>query len=135
MNKAYEEVKLCVENNKHNLSTETLQLCLEALRIVKDQISHNGYTNYPTWLVAAEIDNNSRKYETYREMVEKMQQEGADDDTIRSVLFKVIETDYATDCMKYQLKCVNTVWSSMLNYCERDLINYREITDTFLNDL
>ncbi len=34
MENAYKEVQRCLEHNQHNVSTETLELCLEALRIV-----------------------------------------------------------------------------------------------------
>lgn len=34
MEEAYKEILRCLQNNEHNVSTETLQLALEALRIV-----------------------------------------------------------------------------------------------------
>lgn len=39
MENAYEEIKRCIKNKKHNVSTETLELALEALRIVIDTVS------------------------------------------------------------------------------------------------
>lgn len=131
--KAYEEVKLCVVNNKHNLSTETLNLCLEALRILKET-EHNGYSNYPTWLVASFIDNNEKLYKELQNLINEMWSAGEDDFTVIGVLAQTIEMHFGTECMGYQIKCDNTVWSSMLNHCERDLINYREIAMTMLKD-
>ncbi len=131
MKKAYEEVKLAVVNERNYLSKETLELCLEALRIIEEQ-KHNGYTNYPTWLVASHIDNNEKLYNTYWNLVNEMWDAREDDYNVIGILRQTIEADFSTECMKYQLKCDDTIWSSMLNHCNKDLINYYEIAKTFI---
>lgn len=131
MNKAYEEVKLAVINEKHYLSTETMEYCLEALRIVTEG-KHNGYTNYPTWLVATWIDNHEDLYKKYTELGEELHEAKEDKFNALGIMAQSIELDFSTECMKYQLITNNTVWSAMLNHCEKDLINYREIAEQYI---
>ena len=132
MDKAYNEVKLCVENNKHNLSTETLQLCLEALRITRE-LKHNGYSNYPTWLLASHIDNTEYVYKYFDELRTELQQNNEAEENAVGVLAQTMQHAYGAQCMKLMDKCTDTIWSSILNdaLCS---INFMEIAKTFYNE-
>lgn len=37
MKEAYEEILRCLQNNEHNVSTDSLQMALETLRIVLEE--------------------------------------------------------------------------------------------------
>lgn len=143
MEEAYKEVQACIKNNQHNVSTEALQLCLEALRIVLEE-EHNGMSNYPTWLVASEIDNTDFYHVCYK-LSQSLKAKGEDNFTIIGKLSRAIEDFYTADCSKYKtmiekasekspLNYGGSIWTSMLNHCDKDLINYREVARRFLND-
>lgn len=131
MEKAYEEVKLCLANNKHNLSTESLQLCLEALRIVKDQ-KHNGYTNYPTWVVASTIDNNEDLYKAYRKLRDELWDSNESEYSQIGILAQTLKFDVTTHAQKlYQLDKTG-MFESILNDIVMEKINYHEIAKSIL---
>lgn len=143
MEEAYKEVQACLRNNQHNISTDSLQLCLEALRIILEE-KHNGLTNYPTWLIASEIDN-SNFYEVCYTKTQKMKSAGKNEYEITNELAVIIRDFYERDCTKYRELIENKanktnknyggyLWSSMLNHCNKDLIKYREIAKRFVDD-
>lgn len=133
MEHAYEEVKLCLQNNKHNISTESLQLCLEALRIVKDQ-KHNGYTNYPTWLVAAYISNNEEQYKFYNNLREDLIKSGEPAETAIGILAQSIQFQLDVELLNLETKCKGQIWSSILNDVHHSQINYYEVAKSFYED-
>lgn len=137
MKRALEEVKRALASEKHRyLSEETLQLCLEALtKVVQEE--HNGMSNYPTWVVAAYIDNNEELYNSYWRLVKEMWSAGEDDFSVIGVLTQTIEADFSEDCKKLQRwlgekKQYKNVWESILNHADKDLIHYREIAKRFI---
>ena len=132
MKHAYEEVKLALASEKHRyLSEETLQLCLEALR-KHEEAKHNGYSNYPTWLIAAWIDNHEELYNQVIKLSDELHEAHEDRFNALGIIAQTIEAEFSTECIKYQMKCDGTVWSSMLNHVEKDLINYREVAETYI---
>lgn len=135
MKKAYEEVKLAMNSEKHRyLSEETLQLCLEALR-EHEETKHNGYTNYPTWLIASYLDNNNEMYQHYAEVIKEICEENTDDFIIEGILTQTIREDFAIIFERIRLAIEDNnegIFSSMLNYI-RGTINWREIARSRYN--
>lgn len=133
MNKAYEEVKRAIVSKKHKyLSEETLQFCLEALREHEER-KHNGYSNYPTWLLASWIANNKKYYEKYNKILDELYNDKADEYNIIGVLTQSIEADFSKECDD----CIeqiyfDSIWPSLLHHCNKDLINYREVAKSFI---
>ena len=132
MEKAYEEVKLCVANNKHNLSSESLQMCLEALRIVKD-IKHKGWTNYATWLAASYIDNNKTTYKFYNNLREELQKAAEPEENAIGVLAQTMEYQFGAEAVKLEEIANEMIWSSIINNAQCS-INYYEIAKAFYKD-
>ena len=133
MKQAYEEVKLALNSEKHKyLSEDTLQLCLEALR-EHEETKHNGMSNYPTWSIAALIDNNENLYNKYWKLVKEMQDTKQDDYNIIGVLAQTIEADFTNECEKIMKNIPMSPWASILNHVNKDLINYREIAKSFIS--
>ena len=132
MKDAYKEVQLCLQNNQHNLSTETLQLCLEALRIVTEQ-EHNGWKNYPTWLVAAYIDNTEPEYNFYSNIREGLKKSEEDDQAAIGILAQTMMFDFSTDMEKIMNDHADTIWYSILNAQQKE-IDYMEIAKQFYEE-
>lgn len=131
MNKAYEEVKLCLANEKHNLSTETLQLCLEALRIAKDQ-KHNGYTNYPTWIVASTIDNNEDLYKAYQTLAAELMDSNESEYSQIGILAQSLKFDITTHAQKLYKLDKTGMFESILNDVVMEQVNYHEIAKNII---
>ena len=131
MEKAYEETKLCLANGQHNLSTETLQLCLEALRVVKDQ-KHNGYSNYPTWVVASTIDNNEELYKAYTKLRDELWDSKEAEYTQVGILAQTLKYDVSTYAQQLYQYDKTGMFESILNDIVMEQINYHEIARSIL---
>ncbi len=129
MDKAYEEVKRTIMSDGHNLSTETLQLCLEALRIAKE-IKHNGYTNYVTWLAAAYIDNDKNTYDFYDRLREDLHKIGEPEENAVGIIAQTMEMEFGAQAAKLENWTNNEIWSSVINDAKCS-INYYEIAKNF----
>lgn len=131
MDKAYEEVKLCLANGKHNLSTETLQLCLEALRIAKDQ-KHNGFTNYPTWVIASTIDNDEDLYKAYQKLKEELWDSNESEYNQLGILAQSLKFDVTTHAQKLYACDKTGMFASILNDVIMEQVNYHEIARSII---
>ena len=127
MQKAYEEIKRCLQNNEHNVSTETLQLALEALREVKEQ-KHNGYTNYPTWAVASVIDNNKELYDFYYGLKEEL----INSENAQAIIMNALQFDIELQMLKLFTGNENAIFQPILNDVVKEQINYHEIAINIL---
>lgn len=131
MEKAYEEVRLCVKNNQHNLSTETLQMCLEALREVKAK-KHNGWSNYATWLCAVYVHHTRETYEYYKSLCKELQEE--QEETAVEIITSNLRMQFELEAMKYEEQANNTIWSSLINDAASQ-INYYEIAKALYEEM
>lgn len=131
MEKAYEEVRLCVANNQHNLSTETLQMCLDALREVKEK-KHNGWSNYATWLCAAYVDNTKEIFDFYKNLCKDLQEEP--EENAVEIITQSLKYQFRLEAMKYEEQANNTIWSSLINNAESQ-INYYEIAKALYEEM
>ena len=131
LDKAKEEILRCLNAEDHNVSTETLELCLEALRIANEN-KHNGFSNYPTWYLCSYIDNDFHLYVKFGNCYFDDYYRNPDHNKNISAVAKAIEDHFSKECMEWQLKCNETIWAPILNHVEKDLINYREIAEALV---
>lgn len=131
MEKAYEEVRLCVTNNQHNLSTETLQMCLEALREVKEK-KHNGWSNYATWLCAVYVEHTQETYDYYSNLCKELQEKP--EENAIGIIAQCLEYQFRLEAIKYEEITNKTIWSSLINDAESQ-INYYEIAKALYEEM
>ena len=132
MEEAYKEIQRCLENNQHNVSTETLQLALEALRTVKEQ-EHNGWKNYATWLVASTVDNKEDVYNFYYKLQKELKESDTPDEEAISIIGQTMMFDFGTEALKWEAKCCDTIWSSLINDAQAT-IDYWSVAKRFYED-
>ena len=83
-----------------------------------DNEKHNGYTNYPTWLLASSIDNDELMYNFFRSF------KGAE-------LGKIIEV--LEEMMSTNIRFMRDVNECLLNYA-KEQINVQEIARMIKED-
>ena len=84
-----------------------------------DKEKHNGYTNYPTWVLASEIDNNEEMYNFFFNLAS-----AADLTTVYKALEELIKTDN---------KFMKGVNECLMNYV-RENINLAEIARNMIEE-
>ena len=93
---------------------------------------HNGYANYPTWLLAAEIDNKESLYNNFRSFIKKSMEseEPPSYSGVKSVLMHMLQ-EYAE---KVEPRKNNSFWDSIINDVAKEQICYREIAEIMLKE-
>lgn len=139
MKQAYEEVKRALLSEKHRyLSEDTLQICLEAIQ-EHEKKKHNGYPNYPTWLVANYIFNNEETYIFFENLKQDLLKSGEPAETAIGTLAQTMELCFGAQALKLQEYCNKTFdntnfWSSIINAVHQEDIKYWYIAKTFYED-
>lgn len=139
MKQAYDEVKRALASEKHRyLSEDTLQICLEAIQ-EHEKRKHNGYPNYPTWLVANYIFNNEEAYIFYENLKQDLRRAEENDNAAIGVLTQTMMHDFGTEAMRLQEYCNKSFgndnfWSSIINATHQEDIKYWYIAKTFYED-
>ena len=139
MKQAYEEVKRALASEKHRyLSEDTLQMCLEAIQ-EHEKRKHNGYANYPTWLVANYIFNHEETYNFFYNLKQELLKTGETAETSIGVIAQTLQHYFATESMKLQDYCNKSFgnenfWSSIINATQQEDIKYWQVAKSFYED-
>lgn len=92
-------------------------------------MSHNGYTNYQTWVVAATIDNTQSLYNFCKEAVKEVKEKNEEDKRV-SALMSILKNMVLS--MKPNTN--NLIWEPLIaNSIES--INYAEIARLMLEEV
>ena len=92
---------------------------------------HNGYSNYPTWLLASTIDNYESLYNRFHNFIRNKQstKKPPSRDWMRSKLMHMLQ-DYAE---KSAPRRNNSFWDGIFNDVLKEQINYYEIAELMLD--
>lgn len=92
-------------------------------------MSHNGYTNYQTWVVAATIDNTESLYNCFKNAVKEVKEKNPEESRV-SALSGILKNTVLS--MKPHTN--NRIWEPLLaNAIES--INYPEIARLMLEEM
>lgn len=88
---------------------------------------HNGYTNYPTWIVASTIDNVLSLHNMFYGKIIAMKREKVSRENARTILVNLLR-----DRVKAMMPGENLIWSPIINDIAANYINYIEIAEMIM---
>lgn len=93
--------------------------------------THNGYTNYWTWVLIADIDNKASLYNRFHNKIRerKNQETPPDWSAVRGELMNMLQ-DYANKTRPSN----NSFWDSITNDILKEEIDYKQIADLMLDE-
>jgi len=106
----------------------------------EEETGYQGYTNYPTFLVAVQIGNEQRDYEYWRDVVgelkQQVEEEGpsseywSPEESVKFDLAKMVETSFEE---AHPLADQASVWSDLLSAALSE-VNWDEVAESILGD-
>lgn len=92
-------------------------------------MSHNGWTNYPTWLVVSTFDNVESLYNFSKDAVKEVKEKFSEDERISQLAHLLKNT---VESMAPHTN--NMIWGPLINN-ELQTINFPEIARNMLEEM
>lgn len=104
---------------------ESLETAHQALKEIAS-IRHNGYSNYPTWLLASYIDNTEHLYTFFNNLAASIEKENKDPLTKNSIMIQSLK-EFVESKIPY---IKNDFYIDLLN-ASIEMIDFPEIAKTY----